>query len=185
MKNKIPSTFAFVNAGISVTADRLVYQIKNKSLEEQTQFWAGLMSCTFIHRNPALEDQACDRIYRVGQHRDVTIHRWVEIYDCSEIIHANYLDLNVIHIINCPLIMSCGWISHRFVCEGTVEDKISSLQEKKKELAQKVLSGTGSSFTKLSLADLRVIFGVWWKFYFRGQIFLYSWDLYSTAAYLY
>ncbi|TSV41644.1 Poly [ADP-ribose] polymerase 4 [Bagarius yarrelli] len=73
-----------------------------------------------MHWNPALEDQACDRIYRVGQHRDVTIHR--------------------------------------FVCEGTVEDKISSLQEKKKELAQKVLSGTGSSFTKLSLADLRVIF---------------------------
>ncbi|XP_043105437.1 transcription termination factor 2 isoform X2 [Puntigrus tetrazona] len=75
-----------------------------------------------MHWNPALEDQACDRIYRVGQSRDVTIHR--------------------------------------FVCDGTVEDKISSLQEKKKELAQKVLSGTGSSFTKLSLADLRVIFGV-------------------------
>ncbi|KAI2660559.1 Transcription termination factor 2 [Labeo rohita] len=75
-----------------------------------------------MHWNPALEDQACDRIYRVGQSRDVTIHR--------------------------------------FVCEGTVEDKISSLQDKKKELAQKVLSGTGSSFTKLSLADLRVIFGV-------------------------
>ncbi|ROL52325.1 Transcription termination factor 2 [Anabarilius grahami] len=75
-----------------------------------------------MHWNPALEDQACDRIYRVGQYRDVTIHR--------------------------------------FVCDGTVEDKISSLQEKKKELAQKVLSGTGSSFTKLSLADLRVIFGV-------------------------
>lgn len=49
----------------------------------------------------------------------------------------------------------------RFVCEGTVEDKISILQEKKKDLAQKVLSGTGASFTKLSLADLRVIFGVW------------------------
>ncbi|KAL7865734.1 hypothetical protein SRHO_G00109810 [Serrasalmus rhombeus] len=75
-----------------------------------------------MHWNPALEDQACDRIYRVGQRLDVTIHK--------------------------------------FVCEGTVEDKISSLQEKKKELAQKVLSGTGSSFTKLSLADLRVIFGV-------------------------
>ncbi|KAF5902020.1 transcription termination factor 2 isoform X2, partial [Clarias magur] len=27
-----------------------------------------------MHWNPALEDQACDRIYRVGQHRDVTIH---------------------------------------------------------------------------------------------------------------
>lgn len=75
-----------------------------------------------MHWNPALEDQACDRIYRVGQRKDVTIHR--------------------------------------FVCDGTVEDKISMLQERKKELAQKVLSGRASTFTKLSLADLRVIFGV-------------------------
>uniref|UniRef100_A0AAY4C561 Transcription termination factor 2 n=1 Tax=Denticeps clupeoides TaxID=299321 RepID=A0AAY4C561_9TELE len=75
-----------------------------------------------MHWNPALEDQACDRIYRVGQKHNVIIHR--------------------------------------FVCEQTVEDKISSLQEKKKELAQKVLTGTGTSFTKLTLADLRIIFGV-------------------------
>ncbi|XP_058476071.1 transcription termination factor 2 [Solea solea] len=75
-----------------------------------------------MHWNPALEDQACDRIYRVGQRKDVTIHR--------------------------------------FVCEDTVEEKISTLQLKKKELAQNVLSGTGSTVTKLSLADLRIIFGV-------------------------
>lgn len=48
----------------------------------------------------------------------------------------------------------------RFECEGTVEEKISTLQAKKKELAQNVLSGTGSTLTKLSLADLRIIFGV-------------------------
>lgn len=53
----------------------------------------------------------------------------------------------------------CACVS-RFVCEGTVEDKISILQAKKKELAQNVLSGTGSTFSKLSLADLRIIFGV-------------------------
>ncbi|KAJ4933588.1 hypothetical protein JOQ06_030414 [Pogonophryne albipinna] len=75
-----------------------------------------------MHWNPALEDQACDRIYRVGQVKDVTIHR--------------------------------------FVCDGTVEDKISVLQGKKKELAQNVLSGKGSTATKLSLADIRIIFGV-------------------------
>lgn len=75
-----------------------------------------------MHWNPALEDQACDRIYRVGQRKDVTIHR--------------------------------------FVCEGTVEEKISMLQDKKNELAQNVLSGTGNNFSKLSLADLRIIFGV-------------------------
>ncbi|XP_063161697.1 transcription termination factor 2 [Candoia aspera] len=75
-----------------------------------------------MHWNPTLEDQACDRIYRVGQQKDVKIHR--------------------------------------FVCEGTVEEKISELQTKKKELAQKVLSGKGDSFTKLTLADLRVLFGI-------------------------
>ncbi|XP_072254585.1 LOW QUALITY PROTEIN: transcription termination factor 2 [Pyxicephalus adspersus] len=75
-----------------------------------------------MHWNPALEDQACDRIYRVGQHKDVVIHR--------------------------------------FVCEGTVEEKISQLQEKKKELAKKVLTGNSTTFTKLTLADLRLLFGV-------------------------
>ncbi|XP_067322715.1 transcription termination factor 2 [Anolis sagrei] len=74
-----------------------------------------------MHWNPALEDQACDRIYRVGQRNDVTIHR--------------------------------------FVCKRTVEEKIAELQTKKKELAQKVLSGKGDSFTKLTLADLRLLFG--------------------------
>ncbi|XP_053561728.1 transcription termination factor 2 isoform X2 [Bombina bombina] len=75
-----------------------------------------------MHWNPALEDQACDRIYRVGQCKDVVIHR--------------------------------------FVCLGTVEEKISQLQEKKKDLAKKVLSGNSATFTKLTLADLRLLFGV-------------------------
>ncbi|CAN8195050.1 unnamed protein product [Coccothraustes coccothraustes] len=75
-----------------------------------------------MHWNPALEDQACDRIYRVGQKKDVMIHR--------------------------------------FVCEGTVEEKILQLQKRKKGLAQQVLSGTGETFTKLTLADLKVLFGI-------------------------
>ncbi|RMC11893.1 hypothetical protein DUI87_11020 [Hirundo rustica rustica] len=75
-----------------------------------------------MHWNPALEDQACDRIYRVGQQKDVVIHR--------------------------------------FVCEGTVEEKIMQLQKRKKGLAQQVLSGKGETFTKLTLADLKVLFGI-------------------------
>ncbi|XP_005076574.1 transcription termination factor 2 [Mesocricetus auratus] len=75
-----------------------------------------------MHWNPSLEDQACDRIYRVGQEKDVVVHR--------------------------------------FVCEGTVEEKILQLQEKKKELAKQVLSGSGGSVTKLTLADLKVLFGI-------------------------
>ncbi|NXI51178.1 TTF2 factor, partial [Chloroceryle aenea] len=75
-----------------------------------------------MHWNPALEDQACDRIYRVGQQKDVVIHR--------------------------------------FVCEGTVEEKIVQLQKRKKVLAQQVLSGQGEAFTKLTVADLKIIFGI-------------------------
>ncbi|XP_006899638.1 PREDICTED: transcription termination factor 2 [Elephantulus edwardii] len=75
-----------------------------------------------MHWNPSLEDQACDRIYRVGQKKDVVIHK--------------------------------------FVCERTVEEKILQLQEKKKNLAKQVLSGSGESVTKLTLADLKVLFGI-------------------------
>ncbi|XP_031230839.1 transcription termination factor 2 [Mastomys coucha] len=75
-----------------------------------------------MHWNPSLEDQACDRIYRVGQEKDVVIHR--------------------------------------FVCEGTVEEKILQLQEKKKDLAKQVLSGSGGPVTKLTLADLKILFGI-------------------------
>ncbi|KFO30318.1 Transcription termination factor 2 [Fukomys damarensis] len=75
-----------------------------------------------MHWNPSLEDQACDRIYRVGQQKDVVIHR--------------------------------------FICEGTVEEKILQLQEKKKDLAKQVLSGSGESISKLTLADLKVLFGI-------------------------
>ncbi|XP_021121409.1 transcription termination factor 2 isoform X2 [Heterocephalus glaber] len=75
-----------------------------------------------MHWNPSLEDQACDRIYRVGQQKDVVIHR--------------------------------------FICERTVEEKILQLQEKKKDLAKQVLSGSGESVTKLTLADLKVLFGI-------------------------
>ncbi|XP_036991011.2 transcription termination factor 2 [Artibeus jamaicensis] len=75
-----------------------------------------------MHWNPSLEDQACDRIYRVGQKKDVVIHK--------------------------------------FVCEGTVEEKILQLQETKKNLAKQVLSGSGESITTLTLADLKVLFGI-------------------------
>ncbi|KAF0886606.1 TTF2 factor, partial [Crocuta crocuta] len=75
-----------------------------------------------MHWNPSLEDQACDRIYRVGQQRDVVVHK--------------------------------------FICEGTVEEKILQLQEKKKTLAKQVLTGSGKSVKKLTLADLKVLFGI-------------------------
>ncbi len=56
-----------------------------------------------LHWNPALELQAADRCHRVGQPRDVYIHK--------------------------------------FVCTGTVEERILQLQTKKLELAKNVLEG--------------------------------------------
>lgn len=35
----------------------------------------GVSELHLSNRNPSLEDQACDRIYRVGQEKDVVIHR--------------------------------------------------------------------------------------------------------------
>uniref|UniRef100_A0A8C4WZ58 Helicase C-terminal domain-containing protein n=1 Tax=Eptatretus burgeri TaxID=7764 RepID=A0A8C4WZ58_EPTBU len=75
-----------------------------------------------MHWNPALEEQACDRIYRLGQLRNVNIHK--------------------------------------FVCKGTVEEKIVQLQGSKKELARHVLSGTTHEGNGLTLADIRLLFDV-------------------------
>jgi len=75
-----------------------------------------------MHWNPALEAQAFDRIYRVGQKKDVSIHK--------------------------------------FVCKETVEEKIHTLQETKMKLAKNVLSGDGPSANKLTLNDLKMLFGL-------------------------
>ena len=53
--------------------------------------------------NPAVENQATDRAFRIGQHRNVLVHK--------------------------------------FVCRGTVEEKIDSLIEEKKQLAADILEG--------------------------------------------
>ncbi|XP_042666509.1 transcription termination factor 2 [Centrocercus urophasianus] len=42
-----------------------------------------------MHWNPALEEQACDRIYRVGQQKDVVIHRFV----CEGTVEENIVQL--------------------------------------------------------------------------------------------
>jgi hypothetical protein len=69
--------------------------------------------------NPAVEDQATDRAFRIGQRRDVQVRK--------------------------------------FVCVGTVEERIDRMIEDKKALAQAIV-GTGESWlTELSVAELRQV----------------------------
>jgi SNF2 family DNA or RNA helicase len=67
--------------------------------------------------NPAVEDQATDRAYRIGQTKNVMVHK--------------------------------------FVCSGTLEEKIDALIESKKALSSSVI-GTGENWiTELSTDELR------------------------------
>ncbi len=67
--------------------------------------------------NPAVENQATDRAYRIGQKRNVLVHK--------------------------------------FICQGTVEDRIDQLIESKKQLVQDVFEGGAElQLTELSDADL-------------------------------
>jgi non-specific serine/threonine protein kinase len=67
--------------------------------------------------NPAVETQATDRAFRIGQRRNVLVHK--------------------------------------FVCRGTVEDKIDAMIEGKQRMAREVLEGDGEALlTELSDADL-------------------------------
>ncbi len=63
--------------------------------------------------NPAVENQATDRAFRIGQHRNVVVHK--------------------------------------FVCQGTVEEKIDALIEEKTNLADDILkAGAESMLTEMS-----------------------------------
>jgi SNF2 family DNA or RNA helicase len=67
--------------------------------------------------NPAVEDQATDRAYRIGQKKNVQVHK--------------------------------------FLCIGTLEERIDDLLEKKKQLAESVV-GTGESWlTELSTSEIK------------------------------
>lgn len=67
--------------------------------------------------NPAVEDQATDRAYRIGQHRNVLVHK--------------------------------------FVCVGTIEEKIDRLMAEKKQLASDLIgAGAEQLLTEMSDAEM-------------------------------
>lgn len=69
--------------------------------------------------NPAVENQATDRAFRIGQQRNVQVHK--------------------------------------FLCAGTVEEKIDEMIERKQEIAENIVGGGESLLTTLSTAELRRI----------------------------
>ncbi len=69
--------------------------------------------------NPAVEDQATDRVFRIGQARNVQVHK--------------------------------------FICAGTLEEKIDEMIERKKEVAEKVVGAGEGWLTELSNADLKEV----------------------------
>nr|MDQ2998769.1 SWF/SNF helicase family protein [Chloroflexota bacterium] len=67
--------------------------------------------------NPAVENQATDRAFRIGQTRNVQVHK--------------------------------------FICGGTLEDRIDEMIESKRALAESVLGAGESWLTELSTAQIR------------------------------
>jgi SNF2 family DNA or RNA helicase len=66
--------------------------------------------------NPAVENQATDRAFRIGQRRNVLVHK--------------------------------------FVCRGTVEERIDELIAGKQKLSDEVLSGGEMALTEMSNEEL-------------------------------
>ncbi len=72
--------------------------------------------------NPAVENQATDRAFRIGQHRRVLVHK--------------------------------------FLCAGTLEEKIDAIIQRKKVLAESVVGSGEEWLGKLSTAELRELFAL-------------------------
>ncbi|HAO32060.1 MAG TPA: DEAD/DEAH box helicase [Candidatus Competibacter sp.] len=70
--------------------------------------------------NPAVENQATDRAFRIGQNRQVEVHK--------------------------------------FICLGTVEERIDELIERKQSLAEKIVGSGEAWLTELSTHELKDLF---------------------------
>jgi SNF2 family DNA or RNA helicase len=127
-------TVLFLHGGTSKTArDEMVRRFQEKSDHSRIFILSvkaggtglNLTAATHVFHydrwwNPAVEDQATDRAYRIGQSRTVQVHK--------------------------------------FVCAGTVEEKIDRLLEQKRNLAAKVVGSGEQWITEMNTNDLRSLF---------------------------
>ena len=72
--------------------------------------------------NPAVENQATDRAFRIGQTKNVQVHK--------------------------------------FLCIGTLEEKIDEMIERKKDIAERVVGAGEGWLTELSTAELKELFAL-------------------------
>jgi len=72
--------------------------------------------------NPAVEDQATDRVYRIGQSRNVQVHK--------------------------------------FLCAGTLEERIDDMIESKKDIASNIVGSGENWLTELSTNELKNLFAL-------------------------
>jgi len=72
--------------------------------------------------NPAVEDQATDRAFRIGQKRNVQVHK--------------------------------------FVCVGTLEERIDAMIEQKKGLAESIVGSGENWLTEMSTTQLKELFAL-------------------------
>jgi SNF2 family DNA or RNA helicase len=72
--------------------------------------------------NPAVENQATDRAFRIGQQKNVQVHK--------------------------------------FVCVGTLEERIDQMIEQKKDLAERIVGSGENWLTEMSTAQLRDLFAL-------------------------
>ena len=72
--------------------------------------------------NPAVENQATDRAFRIGQKKNVQVHK--------------------------------------FVCVGTLEERIDQMIEQKKELAENIIGNGENWLTEMSTSQLKELFAL-------------------------
>jgi SNF2 family DNA or RNA helicase len=132
LENQFGGTVLFLHGGVSQKErDQMVTDFQESRADGPKVFVLSLkaggtgLNLTAANRvfhfdrwwNPAVEDQATDRAFRIGQQRNVFVHK--------------------------------------FVCNGTLEERIQQMLERKREVADNLLAAGENWITELSNDELK------------------------------